>query len=72
MVVAGFSSLLSRGGKLADDAAFAIFYLAALALGILLLGRAHDPEAVQARLFGSTTALDAAGLVTRAWPRAPP
>ena len=64
MVVAGLSSLLSRGGKLADDAAFAIFYLAALALGILLLGRAHDPEAVQALLFGSTTALDAAGLVT--------
>ncbi|MEI9889976.1 MAG: metal ABC transporter permease [Caulobacteraceae bacterium] len=63
LVVAGLSSLLARTGKLPDDAAFAIFYLSALALGILLLGRAHDPEAVQTLLFGSTTALDRGGLL---------
>jgi zinc/manganese transport system permease protein len=63
LIVAGLSSLLARTGKLPDDAAFAIFYLSALALGILLLGRAHDPEALQAMLFGSTAALDRAGLL---------
>ena len=63
LVVAGLSSLLARTGKLPDDAAFAIFYLAALALGILLLGRAHDPEALQSMLFGSTAALDRPGLI---------
>jgi zinc/manganese transport system permease protein len=63
LIVAGLSSLLARTGKLPDDAAFAIFYLSALALGILLLGRAHDPEALQAMLFGSTTALDRGGLI---------
>ncbi len=64
LVVAGLSSLLARTGKLADDGAFAIFYLAALAIGILLLGRAHDPDEVQSLLFGSTEALDRAGLIT--------
>ena len=63
LIVAGLSSLLARTGKLPDDAAFAIFYLGALALGILLLGRAHDPEALEAMLFGSTKALDAGGLI---------
>ena len=63
LIVAGLSSLLARTGKLPDDAAFAIFYLSALALGILLLGRAHDPEAVQTLLFGSTQALDRNGLL---------
>jgi zinc/manganese transport system permease protein len=63
LIVAGLSSLLARTGKLPDDAAFAIFYLAALALGILLLGRAHDPEALQAMLFGSTSALDRGGVI---------
>ncbi len=64
MTVAGLSSLLTRTGKLPDDAAFAIFYLSALAIGMLLLGRAHDPEAIQSMLFGSTAALDRAGLIT--------
>ena len=63
LIVAALSSLLARTGKLPDDAAFAIFYLAALALGILLLGRAHDPEALQSMLFGSTDALDHNGLI---------
>ncbi|HVY35093.1 MAG TPA: metal ABC transporter permease, partial [Caulobacteraceae bacterium] len=35
-----------------------------LAIGMLLLGRAHDPEAIQSMLFGSTAALDRAGLIT--------
>jgi zinc/manganese transport system permease protein len=64
MTVAGLSSLLTRTGKLPDDAAFAIFYLSALAIGMLLLGRAHDPDAIQSMLFGSSTALDRPGLIT--------
>ncbi len=63
LILAGLSALMARTGKLPDDAAFAVFYLSALAAGILLLGRAHDPEAVQAMLFGSTAALDRAGLI---------
>jgi len=63
MIVAGLSSLLARTGKLPDDAAFAIFYLAALAGGFLLLGRAHDPDALESMLFGSTAALNHAGLI---------
>jgi zinc/manganese transport system permease protein len=63
LIVAGLSSLLARTGKLPDDAAFAIFYLSALALGVILLGRAGGQENLEALLFGSTQALDAGGLV---------
>jgi zinc/manganese transport system permease protein len=62
LIVAGLSSLLARTGKLPDDAAFAIFYLSALALGVILLGRAGKPEELEALLFGSSQALDAGGL----------
>ncbi len=63
LIVAGLSSLLARTGKLPDDAAFAIFYLAALALGVLLLGRAGKQDELEALLFGSSEALDAGGLI---------
>jgi zinc/manganese transport system permease protein len=63
LIVAGLSSLLARTGKLPDDASFAIFYLSALALGVLLLGRAGKPDELEALLFGSTEALDAGGLI---------
>jgi zinc/manganese transport system permease protein len=63
LIVAGLSSLLARTGKLPDDAAFAIFYLSALALAVLLLGRAGKPDDLDALLFGSTQALDAGGLI---------
>jgi zinc/manganese transport system permease protein len=63
LIVAALSTLLARTGKLPDDAAFAIYYLSALALGILLLGRAHDPEGLEALLFGSTSALDRGGVI---------
>jgi zinc/manganese transport system permease protein len=63
LIVAGLSSLLARTGKLPDDASFAIFYLAALALGVLLLGKMGKPDELEALLFGSTEALDAGGLI---------
>jgi zinc/manganese transport system permease protein len=63
LIVAGLSSLLSRTGKLPDDASFAIFYLSALALGVLLLGKMGKPDELEALLFGSTEALDAGGLI---------
>jgi zinc/manganese transport system permease protein len=63
LIVAGLSSLLARTGKLPDDAAFAIFYLSALALGVLLLGHAGRPDDLEALLFGQAQAMDAGGLV---------
>lgn len=63
LIVAGLSSLLARTGKLPDDAAFAICYLSALALGVLLLGKAGRADALEALLFGSSQALDAGGLL---------
>lgn len=63
LVVAALSSLLARTGKLPDDAAFAIFYLTALALGVLLLGKMGKADEMEALLFGSTRALDASGLI---------
>jgi len=66
VLVAGASSLFSRGGRLPEDASFAVFYLPALALGVLLLGREANAEAVQELLFGAAEALDAQGLVLAA------
>ena len=63
LIVAGLSSLLARTGKLPDDAAFAIFYLPALAIGVLILGRTGRAADLDSLLFGSTQALDAGGLV---------
>ena len=63
LIVAGLSSLLARTGKLPDDASFAIFYLSALALGVLLLGKMGKADDMEALLFGSTQALDPGGLV---------
>jgi zinc/manganese transport system permease protein len=63
LVVAVASGLLSRAGKLPEDAAFAVLYLTALAAGVLILGRTASVEVVHSLLFGSVDALDRPGLV---------
>ena len=65
-VVAGLSSLLAQTRRLPEDASFAVFYLSALALGVLILGRGARPEALHDMLFGAATALDAHALVLAA------
>jgi len=66
LAVVSASSLLARSRRLPEDAAFAVFYLSALALGVLLLARTAGPEALEALLFGATGALDRAGLLLAA------
>jgi len=66
LVVVSLSSLLARTRRLPEDAAFAVIYLSALALGVLLLARTAGPEALEALLFGATTALDRGGLLLAA------
>jgi zinc/manganese transport system permease protein len=63
LVVATASGLLSRVGRLPEDAAFAVLYLTALATGVLILGRTASVEIVHALLFGSVEALDRPGLI---------
>lgn len=63
LIVAILSSLLARTQRLPEDASFAVLYLSALALGVLILGRNADGEALHALLFGDVKALDLAGLV---------
>ena len=65
-VVAILSSLLARTGRLPEDAAFAVFYLSALALGVLILGRSANAEALLDLLFGTAGGLDAAALIVSA------
>ena len=67
LVVVSASSLLARTRRLPEDAAFAVIYLSALALGVLLLARTAGPEALEALLFGATTALDRSGLLLAAF-----
>ncbi len=57
LLVAALASLLARSGRLPEDGAFAVLYLSALALGVLLLGREHDVEALHELLFGAPGAL---------------
>lgn len=66
LLLAALSSLLARSGRLPEDAAFAVFYLSALALGVLLLGGEHDVEALHELLFGAPGGLDASGVVISA------
>jgi zinc/manganese transport system permease protein len=66
LAVTSGSSLLARTRKLPEDAAFAVFYLSALALGVLILTRRAGPEALEALLFGATAALDRGGLILAA------
>ncbi len=62
LAVTGASSLLARSRRLPEDAAFAVIYLPALALGVLLLSHHADPEALEAMLFGAASGLDRSGL----------
>lgn len=64
--VAILSSLLARTGRLPEDAAFAVFYLSALALGVLILGRSANAEALLDLLFGAAGGLDATALIVSA------
>ena len=66
LAVTSGSSLLARTRKLPEDAAFAVFYLSALALGVLILTRRAGPETLEALLFGATGALDRGGLILAA------
>ncbi len=65
-VVAGLSSLLARTQRLPEDAAFAVFYLSALAFGVLILGRNANAEVVFDLLFGAAKGLDATALLISA------
>ena len=65
-VVAGLSSLLARTKRLPEDAAFAVFYLSALAFGVLILGRNANAEVVFDLLFGAAKGLDATALLVSA------
>jgi zinc/manganese transport system permease protein len=66
LVVAGLSTALARTRSLPEDASLAVFYLTALALGVGLIGRHADAEAVHQLLFGDPAALDAGGLALAA------
>ncbi len=65
-IVAGMSSLLARTKRMPEDAAFAVFYLSALALGVLILGRNANAEVVFDLLFGAAKGLDATALLVSA------
>lgn len=65
-IVAGLSSLLARTKRMPEDAAFAVFYLSALALGVLILGRNANAEVVFDLLFGAAKGLDATALLVSA------
>jgi zinc/manganese transport system permease protein len=65
-VVAGAASLISRLKAVPEDAGLAVVYLAALALGILMIGREADAEAIHGLLFGTPGAFDRDALVLAA------
>ena len=66
LVVAGLSTLLARTRSMPEDASLAVFYLTALALGVVIIGRYADAEAVHELLFGTPGALDRGGLMLAA------
>ena len=66
VVVAVSSTFLSRVGRMPEDAAFAVLYLTALAIGIVILRRSASAEVVHSLLFGSPGALDRPGLILAA------
>lgn len=66
VVVAGAASLFARLRSLPEDASFAVFYLSALAAGVLILGGAQDAEAVHHLLLGEQGSFDAPGLMLAA------
>jgi zinc/manganese transport system permease protein len=67
VVVAVSSTFLSRVGRMPEDAAFAVLYLTALAIGIVILRRSASAEVVESLLFGSPGALDRPGLILAAF-----
>lgn len=66
LLVAALSSLLARSGRVPEDGAFAVIYLSALALGVILLGGGHEVEVLHELLFGAPGALDGTGVILSA------
>ncbi len=66
LVVAAASALFSRARALPEDASFAVFYLTALAAGVLILGARASDSLVHDLLFGAPGALNSQGLVLAA------
>jgi zinc/manganese transport system permease protein len=66
LVVTGLSSLVARTRRLPEDAAFAMVYLPALALGVALMSHGAGSEALEAMLFGTAGAMDRGGLLLAA------
>lgn len=66
LLLAAVSSLVSRSGRLPEDASFAVFYLSALAIGVVLMGGEHDIEVLHELLFGAPGGLDAAAVILSA------
>jgi zinc/manganese transport system permease protein len=66
VLVAALASLLARTQRLPEDAGFAVFYLSALAIGVVLMGEAADAEELLHLLFGHSGALDTPGLILAA------
>ena len=63
VLVALLAALLARARRLPEDAGFAVFYLSALALGVLLMGEAAEAEELLHLLFGHAGAFDTPGLL---------
>lgn len=66
LVVAAASSLFSRSRAVPEDASFAVFYLTALAVGVLMLGQHAGEELLHDLLFGAPQVMDAHGLILAA------
>jgi zinc/manganese transport system permease protein len=66
LTVTSLSSLLARTRRLPEDAAFAVIYLSALAIGVLLLAHSAGAEALEAMLFGAPGGLDRSALLLAA------
>jgi zinc/manganese transport system permease protein len=64
LLLAALSSLLARTGRLPEDAAFAVFYLSALAAGVMLMG--GEEAVLHGLLFGAPGGLDASAVVLSA------
>ena len=65
-VVAGASTAMSRLRAVPEDASFAVFYLAALALGVVLIGKVASANFTQALLFGEAGSFDRESLILAA------
>lgn len=63
LLVASASGLMARGSLLPEDASFAVLYLSAMALAVLIFGQHQNAETLHSLLFGDLKALDTPGLI---------